>query len=105
MTSAASYALAGGSIVRWAEREQVPAVYPNPAYVMRGGLMSYSAQYPPLVDRAAVQIDKILRGADPAEIPVEQPTTFNCTLNTRTVSALGLTIPPALAETVTQWIA
>jgi putative ABC transport system substrate-binding protein len=65
-------------------------------YVGTGGLMSYGPNYPDLFRRAAELVDKILRGAKPAEIPVEQPTKFDVVINLKTANALGLTIPPTL---------
>jgi putative tryptophan/tyrosine transport system substrate-binding protein len=60
-----------------------------------GGLMSYGANYPDLYRRSADYIDKILRGAKPADLPVEQPTKFDLVVNLTTAKALGLTIPEA----------
>ena len=64
--------------------------------VTMGGLMSYGADFPDLWRRGADYIDKILRGAKPADIPVEQPTKFELIVNLTTAKALGLTIPPTL---------
>jgi putative ABC transport system substrate-binding protein len=65
-------------------------------YVQAGGLMSYGPNFPDLFRRAAEYVDKILRGAKPAEIPVEQPTKFELVINLTTAKALGLTVPDSL---------
>jgi len=61
-----------------------------------GGMMSYSANFPALFRRAAEKVDKILRGAKPGDLPVEQPTQFDLMINLKTAAALGLTLPPTL---------
>ncbi|MGV1014607.1 MAG: ABC transporter substrate binding protein, partial [Methyloceanibacter sp.] len=66
------------------------------AYVEAGGLMSYGANFPDLFRRAGDYVDKILRGAKPADLPVEQPTKFDLVVNLVTAKALGLTIPTML---------
>jgi putative ABC transport system substrate-binding protein len=75
---------------------RLPAVHGNRDYVDAGGLMSYGTNYPDLYRRAADFVDKILRGAKPADIPVEQPTKFDLVINLITAKALGLTVPPML---------
>jgi putative ABC transport system substrate-binding protein len=77
-------------------QKKLPAVYTLKAYVEAGGLMSYSANYEDLFRRSAVYVDKILRGAKPADLPIEQPTTLELVINMKTAKALGLTIPPSL---------
>ena len=75
---------------------QLPTIYPDRSYLEAGGLMSYGANYPDLFRRAAELVDKILRGANPADIPVEQPTKFDFVVNLITAQALNLTIPPTV---------
>ena len=74
---------------------RLPTMYPNRERLETGGLMSYGPNFPSLYRRAAEIVDKILRGAKPADIPVEQPTKFDLVMNLTTARALGLTIPEA----------
>ncbi|MFZ1088366.1 MAG: ABC transporter substrate binding protein [Xanthobacteraceae bacterium] len=74
-------------------KHRVPAVSVPRWFAEEGGLMSYSARYVELFREAAVFVDKILKGAQPADLPVEQPTHFELVLNLKTAQALGLTIP------------
>jgi putative tryptophan/tyrosine transport system substrate-binding protein len=76
--------------------ERLPTIYGERANVEAGGLMSYGANFPELFRRAAEQVDKILRGAKPGDIPVEQPTKFDLTINLTTAKALGIAVPPSL---------
>jgi putative tryptophan/tyrosine transport system substrate-binding protein len=75
---------------------RLPAIYPARAYLEAGGLMSYGPDLPDVWRRAAPYVDKILKGAKPGDLPVEQPTTFELVINNRTAKALGLMIPPSL---------
>ena len=75
---------------------RLPTMHGFREYVEAGGLMSYGANFPDMFRRAADLVDKILRGTKPADIPVEQPTKFDLTINVTTAKALGLEIPPTL---------
>jgi putative ABC transport system substrate-binding protein len=83
-------------IVDLVAKSQLPAVYPFRSYVVAGGLMSYEADCPALARRAGDFVGKILQGAKPADLPVEQPTKYHLALNLQTAKALGITIPPSL---------
>jgi putative ABC transport system substrate-binding protein len=83
-------------LVAFAAAHRLPAVYPFADYVAAGGLLSYGPSLPELWRRAAVYVDKILKGAKPAELPVEQPTRLYLVINLKTARALGLPLPPAL---------
>ena len=77
-------------------RHRLPLMFAFREYAEAGGLMAYGPSYVELFQRAAGYVDKILRGAKPGDLPIEQPTTFELVLNLRTAKALGLTIPPAI---------
>jgi len=79
-----------------ANAARLPTMHGEKAYVEAGGLMSYGPNFPNLFRRAAEYVDKILRGAKPADIPVEQPTKFDLVINLTTATALGLEVPPTL---------
>jgi putative ABC transport system substrate-binding protein len=81
-------------IVDLAVKHRMPAMYPQSEYVDIGGLMSYAANFPEQFQRAAVYVDKILKGAKPADLPVEQPMKFALVINLKTAKQIGLTIPP-----------
>ena len=83
-------------IVDLAARNKLPGVYPNREFVETGGLIAYAVNYPDLYFRFAALIDKILKGAKPGEIPVEQPTKFELVLNLKTAKMLGLTVAQSL---------
>jgi ABC-type uncharacterized transport system substrate-binding protein len=77
-------------------KHRLPAVYGGREFIEAGGLAAYGPSYPDLYRRAASYVDKILKGAKPADLPVEQPTTFELIINLKTAKALGLTISPML---------
>jgi ABC-type uncharacterized transport system substrate-binding protein len=81
---------------------RLPAIHPSRGYVEAGGLMSYGPNVADLWGRAATYVDKILKGAKPGDLPVEQPTTFELVINNRTAKAIGLTIPRSLASRADQ---
>ena len=83
-------------IIALAARYRLPAIYEWPESAEEGGLMAYGANSRDLNRRVATFVDKILNGAKPAQLPVEQPTTFELIVNMTTARALGLTFPPSL---------
>jgi putative tryptophan/tyrosine transport system substrate-binding protein len=91
-------------IIAFAATSGLPAIYQVPEHAIAGGLMAYGASIPALFRRAATYVDKILKGAKPAELPVEQPMKFDLIMNLKTAQALGLTIPPTLLFQATEVI-
>ena len=83
-------------IAELAVKNRLPATYPRPEFVSDGGLMAYGPNISDMFRRAATFVDKILKGAKPADLPVEQPTKFELSINLRAAKQIGLTIPPAV---------
>jgi putative ABC transport system substrate-binding protein len=83
-------------IVEFTAANRLPAIYVWRRYVDSGGLMSYGPSFHELWRRAATYVDKILKGAKPADLPIEQPTKYELVVNLKTAKALGLTIPPSI---------
>jgi putative ABC transport system substrate-binding protein len=91
-------------IAELAARSRLPAMYALRLHVDAGGLMAYGADIFDLYRRTAVYVDKILKGAKPADLPIEQPTKFELVVNLETAKALGLTIPPSILQRADQVI-
>jgi putative tryptophan/tyrosine transport system substrate-binding protein len=87
---------AAGRIIGLAERARLPTVYFVRNFAESGGLMSYGTEFTAIYRRAATYVVKILKGAKPADLPVEQPTKFELVINLKTAKALGLTIPQSI---------
>ena len=81
-------------MVELAGKHKFPAIYPQKEFVDEGGLMFYGADFADLYRRAAVYVDKILKGAKPADLPVQQATKFEFVINLNAAKQIGLTIPP-----------
>jgi putative ABC transport system substrate-binding protein len=91
-------------VVELAVKYRLPAIYPEKGYVDEGGLMSYGADYDDLYRRAAFYVDKILKGAKPADLPVQQATKFEFVINLKAAKQIGLTIPPDVLARANQVI-
>jgi len=87
---------ARGTIVAGAAKQHLPVMFPWSEAAADGGLMSYATNFPDMYRRAATYVDKILKGAKPRDLPIEQPTKFELIINLKTAKALGLTIPQSL---------
>jgi ABC-type uncharacterized transport system substrate-binding protein len=91
-------------IAELALSHRLPAIYPWRHYVDSGGLMSYNTRIPDFHRRAATYVDRLLKGAKPGDLPVEQPTKYELVINLKTAKALGLTIPQSLLQRADQVI-
>jgi len=83
-------------IIALAAESRIPAIYSYRVFAVAGGLMSFAADGNDLFRRAAIFVDEILKGANPADLPVEEPTKFELVINLRAAKALGLTVPQSL---------
>lgn len=83
-------------IVTFAAAQKLPVMYGMKEFVSAGGLIAYGPSYPDLLRRAAIYVDRIFKGASPAELPIEQPTKFELAINAKTATAIGTTIPQSL---------
>ncbi len=91
-------------IAEFAVKNQLPTIHDQRRFVDAGGLMSYGADRQHLFRRAATYVDKILRGTNPADLPVEQPTKFDLVINLKTAKQLGITVPPNVLYQATKVI-
>src|SRR5262249_19524827 len=83
-------------ILEFSTQHRIPTMFEERTYVEAGGLMSYGPNPVEVFRRAVVYVDRILKGAKPADLPVEQPTKFELVINLKTAKTLGLTLPPSL---------
>jgi len=95
-TAESIFAIEGKRVVELAAQHRLPGSYPYRLMAEAGGLIAFDSYTPSFQARSAIYVDKILKGANPSDLPVEQPTNFELIINLRTAKALGLTIPPSL---------
>jgi putative ABC transport system substrate-binding protein len=98
------FVAARGRLAELALRARLPSMFEEWRFAEAGGLMAYGPSYPEIFRRAAAYVDKILKGANPGDLPVEQPSKFELVINLKTAKALGLTIPPSLLARADQVI-
>ena len=93
-----------GRIVEFAAQNRLASMHSDKAWVIAGGLMAYGASYPAIYRRSAYYVDRILKGAKPADLPVEQPSTFELVVNLKTAQSLGLAFPQDVLQQATEVI-
>jgi len=91
-------------ILEFASQNHLPAMYATTEFGQAGGLLTYAPNFPAQYRRAATYVDKILKGAKPADLPVQQPTAYDFVINLKTAQAIGLTIPPSVLQQATEVI-
>jgi putative ABC transport system substrate-binding protein len=91
-------------VIALAAQHRLPSMWTRSDFVTAGALMAYGPNFAASYRRAAAYVDKLLKGAKPADLPIEQPTTFDFVINLQTAQSLGLTIPPDVAAQVTEWV-
>jgi putative ABC transport system substrate-binding protein len=96
VTGASATVLHGNLIIRLAAQHKLPAVYNERSFTTAGGLISYGPDFVDQYRRAAVYVDRILKGEKPADLPVQAPTKYELVINLKTAKALGLTVPPSV---------
>src|SRR5262249_35774760 len=94
--TAASSAAGRRALLEHAARARIPAVFGSRMFAEEGALLAYGVDFPALHHRTAYYVDRIFRGTNPAQPPIEQPVRFRLVLNLKTAKALGLTLPPSL---------
>src|SRR5262249_22784626 len=103
-TASSIFVVQRNRVAQLAAQHRLPGMHPYRLMVDAGGLMAYDSFTSDLQRRTATYVDRILKGAKPADLPVEQPTTFELSINLKTAKALGLTIPPSLLQRADQVI-
>ncbi len=93
-----------GTIIGLASKYRIPCVYPTRDFVNSGGLISYGIDEDDLFRQSTSYVDRLLKGSNPGDLPVQAPTKFELVINLKTAKALGLTVPPMLLATATDTI-
>jgi len=104
MTPSPRYIQQRERIIKHAAKNRLPSIYFHSKHVESGGLITYGIKYADVYRRMAIYVDKILKGAKPGELPIEQPTKFQLVINLKTAKQLGITIPPNILYQATKVI-